>query len=142
MCAEELVIIFKQRAVKNEHVLIPIDCVLGIFDDNYNAFIDEDEYVYDHFSNFFPGRCFGLRHSLENIYKLYPDTDLDTIKEKFLTYFKNGKFTLTEEEHRISLIFSPNGKDISYVVESVDIDDYGNAVDLHCDYGMYDEEPG
>jgi len=141
MCAEELVIIFKQRAVKNEHVLIPIDCVLGIFDDNYNAFIDEDEYVYDHFSNFFPGRCFGLRHSLENIYKLYPDTDLDTIKEKFLTYFKNGKFTLTEEEHRISLIFSPNGKDISYVVESVDIDDYGNAVDLHCDYGMYDEEP-
>lgn len=135
---EELVIIFKQIANNNEHILVPVDCVLGILLDNCNAFIDENEYVYDHFSNFVPGRCFGIRQSLENIYKLYPDTDMDSVKQKLLTYFRSGKFVIYEEKNVISLIFTPFSSNQSYLVESVTIDEYGNTSSLFLDYEMSD----
>ena len=108
MKKDEAVIIFKQREVGDDPHLIPINCVIGHYEENDDVFIDEKGFSYFHFSRLMPGRSFGCRCNLNELMKRLKVKELNEAKKIYLNYFKNGYFFIGIHEQELCLLHSDN----------------------------------
>lgn len=121
MKKDEAVIIFKQREVDVNPHLIPINCVIGHYEEEDDVFIDEKGFSYFHFSRLMPGRSFGCRCNLNELMKRLKVKELSQAKKLYLNYFKKGYFFLGTRQQELCLLHSDN-KDFINAEEFFDKD--------------------
>lgn len=129
---EDLVIIFKPKQVGKNIILVPINCVLGSYNESDNIFIDGKGYTYHHYSRIMSGRCFGVRKKLSSIIEENPSIDLKEIKNKYFNKFKNGTCYLELIDNKFQLTFSKTGQiSDATIVNDVDNLDMSDSYQSH-----------
>lgn len=101
----EVAVIFEPIMDKEGFIkFYPVSVNEGYFDEEYEKFIDENLYTYEHFVDFPEGKSFALRADIATLYKNNPDKTLNEIKQDILNNLRKYDYYIDYYEEQGLLI--------------------------------------
>lgn len=108
---EELAVIFEPQYKDGEIVLVPLDVVVGCYNEYDAKFIDDELYTYSHVTNCELGRSYAFRLRISELLNNFSDKSLEEIRNIIFKSFSNFTYTKTfiDDEEVIQITDLENG---------------------------------
>ena len=114
---KELAIIFKRKVTEpGVEEYIPCKIVEGYFDEAESWFVDKNENIYHHITEYMSsGNCYGSRKEISKLVSKNPNANLKDIKKNLLDFAKKHKYTRSwDESYKIFVTNLQTNKSMVY----------------------------
>jgi ATP-dependent Clp protease ATP-binding subunit ClpX len=99
---EDVAIIFYRHydIKKNNVVLKPIKVIKGEMKEEFDCFIDKDNYSYVHYQNIVPGNVFGLRCNIKELMEYFDVSSENEAIEKYFEFVSQYDYQVVIDKER------------------------------------------
>lgn len=138
----EIAVIFEPIMDKEGFIkFYPVSVNEGYYDEEYEKFIDENLYTYDHFVDFPEGKSYALRANIATLYKNNPDKTLNEIKEDILNKLRQYNYFIEYyEEQGLLIQEDPETERLTIVLDDDTFDRCSFLFDTMEDIKEYEDK--